>query len=103
MREAIALKTIFPKQKMSFFDFIHLSSGNILSDCIHAQREKVLLKNISEIFLFRVMQFWGTYKGFKHGEVDRRLHQRFYYPNGLKKGNSEKRSDAEKILYTTAI
>jgi len=100
MREAMALKTIFPKQRMSFFDFIRLASGNILSDCIHAQREKVLLKNISEIFLFRILQFWGTYKGFKHGEVDRRLHQRFYYPNGLKKGNNEKRDDAEKILYT---
>jgi len=100
MREAIALKTIFPKQSMSFFEFLRLSIGNIVSDCFHAKRDKVLVKNFSEIVLFRVLQFWGTYKGLSHGQVDKKLQQRFYYPNGLKKSSVEKRENAEKILYT---
>lgn len=101
MREAIALKKILPNQKMSFFNFLRLTAGNILSDFVHARHDKVLIKNFSEIILFRVLQFWGTYKGLKHGEIDRRLRQRFYYPNDLKKIKTYTvdRENVEKIEY----
>ena len=99
MREAIALKKILPKQHMSFFTFMRLSVGNILSDWVHASHDKVLIQKFSEIARFRLLQFWGTYKGFRKGAVDTRLRQRFYYPNGLKKTNADTRENAEKIVY----
>jgi glycosyltransferase involved in cell wall biosynthesis len=99
MREAIAFKRIMPKQHMSFFDFIRLSAGNIVSDCIHAQHDGVFIKNVKEIVHFRFLQFWGTYKGFHFKEADVQLRQRFYYPNGLKKGTKDDRQNAEKIVY----
>ncbi|MEO7216489.1 glycosyltransferase family 2 protein [Mucilaginibacter sp.] len=99
MREAIALKKIFPKQHMSLLDFARLYVANTFSDFVHARHDGVLFKNVSEIIRFRYMQFWGTYKGFKHGEVNTRLRQRFYYPNGLRKSSTEERENAEKIVY----
>ena len=99
MREAIALKKIMPKQHMSFFDFLRLSAGNIVSDCIHASHDGVFLKNFKEIVYFRSLQFWGTYKGFHFKEADVQIRQRFYYPNGLKKSNLDDRENAEKIIY----
>ncbi len=100
MREAIALKRISPKQHVSFFDFIRLSLGNIVSDCFHAWQDHVLIKNFKEIVYFRSLQFWGTYKGFNFKEADLQLRQRFYYPNGLKKKNIGDRQNADKIEYT---
>jgi len=101
MREAIALKRILPNQKMSFLEFVRLSAGNIISDWVHAKHDGVLAKNLSEIFSFRLMQFWGTYIGLKHGEADKRLRQRFYYPNDLRKGkiSEVERQDVERIDY----
>jgi glycosyltransferase involved in cell wall biosynthesis len=99
MREAIALKKIMPKQHVTFFDFLRLSVGNIVSDCIHAIHDGLFFKNVKEIIHFRVLQFWGTYKGFNFKEVDVQLRQRFYYPNGLKKSNKDDRQNAEKIIY----
>ena len=99
MREAIALKKIFPKQHMSFFDFMRLSAGNILSDFVHARHDGVLFKNLSEITRFRILQFWGTYKGFKHVKVDTHLRERFYYPNGFKRKAAGDRENVKKIDY----
>jgi rhamnosyltransferase len=99
MREAIALKKIMPNQHVSFFDFVRLSVGNIVSDCFHAHHDGVFFKNFKEIVYFRFLQFWGTYKGFNSKEADAQLRQRFYYPNGLKKSNNGNRENAEKIVY----
>lgn len=80
-REAIALKQIMPHQRFSLFDFARLSFVNIASDYFHAVKEKALLGNILAVPSFRLMQFWGTYRGFsQHGPVARQLRERFYYP-----------------------
>ncbi len=84
-REAIALKAIRNEQRFSFVDFFRLWVGNSLSDLCHSVKDRVLFKKFSEIILFRLMQFWGTYRGFHHrGEVDSVLRQRFYYPNSIR-------------------
>jgi glycosyltransferase involved in cell wall biosynthesis len=89
-REAIALKHIFPQQQFSFYDFLRLFVGNVLSDYHHAWHDGKLLQNLADIPLFRLMQFWGTYHGYKHqGDVDRRLRRRFYYPNRIDAPNDE--------------
>ena len=83
-REAIALKRIFPEERFSLWDFGRLLIGNTFSDYYHAAREGVFFKNIRSIPLFRLMQFWGTYRGYsQRGPVSQQLRQTFYYPNGL--------------------
>lgn len=83
-REAIAFKAIFPEEKFNFGDFFRLSITNIISDYYHAWQDRVLIKNLLSITLFRLMQFWGTYQGFRqHGLVTKQLRQTFYYPRQL--------------------
>lgn len=81
-REAIALKRIFPQERFSAWDFFRLSSANILNDYRQAWRDSAFWKNLPGIFTFRLMQFWGTYRGFaQKGPVTSQLKRTFYYPN----------------------
>jgi len=85
-REAIALKRIFPQERFSLWDFVRLLAANVASDCYHALYEGVLGHNLVGIFLFRLMQFLGTYRGFaQRGPVTSQLKRAFYYPNELKR------------------
>lgn len=81
-REALALKRIFPDQKMTVFKFTRLLVDNILSDYRHALHDGVLSTNFLDIFRFRWNQFFGTYRGLKDGEfqVSEDLLYRLYYP-----------------------
>ncbi len=84
MREAIALKRIDPEQSMGLMRFLGLFLQNTLSDYGHAMREGRLLRNLADIPLFRLMQFWGAYRGFRREqEVTDRLKRTFYYPRGI--------------------
>lgn len=81
-REAYAHKQIIPSQSFSKFDFLNLVVTNVLSDYQAAAGEGELLANIAEIPKFRLLQFWGTYRGFQRdGPIPDRLWQRFYYPD----------------------
>jgi glycosyltransferase involved in cell wall biosynthesis len=81
-REAIALKSIFPHERFRFWNFIGMYAKNVISDCFHAARRGMLWGNMTNIIVFRLMQFWGTYRGFaQHGLVTRQLKQKFYYPS----------------------
>jgi glycosyltransferase involved in cell wall biosynthesis len=81
-REAYAHRQIMPSQTFSLFDFLRLSVANIVSDSQTAWTEDVLLSNLLEIPKFRLLQFWGTYRGFaRGGPISDRLWQRFYYPD----------------------
>jgi rhamnosyltransferase len=83
-REAIALKRIFPEERFTFVDFARLLATNIATDLYHSRHDGVLVGNVRSICTFRLMQFLGTYKGFRrHGNVGRQLKQTFYYPRGL--------------------
>ncbi len=83
-REAIAMKHIFPLERFGLLDFAHFSLVNIVSDCHHALRDRALRRNLSDIVVFRLAQFWGTYRGFcQRHPVSRQLRRTFYYPSGL--------------------
>ncbi|MFO7767607.1 MAG: glycosyltransferase family A protein [bacterium] len=83
MREAIALKRIDPEQSMGLVRFLGLFLQNTLSDYGHALREGRLSRNLVDIPLFRLMQFWGAYRGFRRQKaVTERLKRTFYYPRG---------------------
>jgi len=98
-REAMALRKIYPEAHFNFYDFLRLTTTNILSDLWHAAREGVLLKNISSIFWFRFMQFRGTRMGHRETSlITPQLRETFYYARERKKEEDEKR-DVEPIRY----
>ena len=81
-REAIALKRIFPEMNFTFLDFIKFFISNTFNDYINAKKERKFFRNIFEIPIFRFMQFWGTYEGYKYRYncLTEKLRERFYYP-----------------------
>jgi GT2 family glycosyltransferase len=81
-REAIALRHIFPQERFHLWDFLRLFLSNVVSDYYHAWHDGLVRDNVMAIPLFRLMQFWGAYRGFAHtGPVASHLKHTFYYPN----------------------
>jgi glycosyltransferase involved in cell wall biosynthesis len=81
-REAMAFKKIFPNENFHIKDFLRLFISNTLSDYKNALRNGTRFRDLYEIPLFRFMQFFGTYQGFKEsGSITSQLKQTFYYPN----------------------
>ena len=80
-REAIALKRIFPEERFHFGDFVRLFVANVFTDYGQARRAGVFRQEFTSIPTFRLMQLWGTYKGYsQRGPVTTQLRQTFYYP-----------------------
>jgi len=80
-REAMAFKRLFPQETFTLKDFLRLTSSNLLADLWHAYQSKQLKQHWKDIFWFRVMQFWGTYRGYRQaGPLTWQLRQTFYYP-----------------------
>ena len=98
-REAMAFKRIHPESHFSLYDFVRLTSMNILSDMVHAARERALTKNLASIFWFRFMQFHGTRMGYREsGLVTPQLRETFYYARERKKTERSER-DVPPIQY----
>jgi glycosyltransferase involved in cell wall biosynthesis len=96
-REAIALNRIFPDRDFSFSDFIRASLTNIIADYAAAIRDREFLESVLEIPVFRLMQFWGTYRGFSRNVRDsEQIFNKLYYPDveGYP-SNSEKNSSSD--------
>jgi glycosyltransferase involved in cell wall biosynthesis len=99
-REAIALKRIYPDAHFTLWDFARLLSANVASDCYHAWHDGALRRNLLAIPAFRLMQFWGTYRGFaQRGPVTARLKARFYYPRPLRRPHDESPESRRLIRY----
>lgn len=89
-REAIAFKRIFPHEHFYFRDFIRLLTTNTISDYYYALYENVIHRHLFSIPMFRLMQFWGTYQGYRHrGPITKQLRQTFYYPRGLTRNKNQ--------------
>ena len=92
-REGMAFKRIHPESHFSVYDFIRLTTTNIISDLWHALREHELLKNFASIFWFRFMQFHGTRMGYRDsGLVTPHLRETFYYARERKPEDGRKRA-----------
>ena len=99
-REAIALKQILPNSKFSFIHFLRQWAGSAAHDMIQARREGILSRQITSIIKFRLMQYWGTYRGYHYaGKVDARLHQAFYYPPQILDNKISKPRSIDPIKY----
>ncbi|UCG13680.1 MAG: glycosyltransferase [Deltaproteobacteria bacterium] len=89
-REAIALKSILPEERFSLWDLVYLFLSNVISDYYYVRRDGLLRANLSGIPIFRWMQFWGTYRGFRwRGPITTQLREKFYYPNGLARSRAK--------------
>lgn len=98
-REAMAFKHIYPEAHFNFYDFLRMTSSNIINDLWHAVNEKKFLESFASIFWFRWNQFRGTYQGYRQSlEWNWQLRQTFYYPRGIEPGTPTKRN-VEPIRY----
>ena len=84
-REALTLRAVLPEVHMNFFDFIHYTLAGIIHDFGVARKQQVLFKKMGEIILFRVMQFWGSYKGQNENRKLSRAQKEIYYYPRIKK------------------
>ena len=99
-REAMAFKQIFPEERFGFGNFVRLVTSNSLSDLWHAARQGVFRANWRTILWFRLMQFWGTYQGYrKSGPITNQLRQIFYYPRSLRTSPTQPARRAEPVAY----
>ncbi len=98
-REGMAFKQLYPEAHFGLYDFLRLTTMNILSDLWHAAREGILWKNISPIFWFRLMQFHGTRLGYREvGLLTPQLRETFYYARERRLDEGAQR-DVEPIRY----
>lgn len=101
-REAVAFKHIYPHERFNFLKFLRLLSANVITDYYHAWQDGVCINNLLSIPVFRLLQFWGTYRGYQqYGPVTQDLTKRFYYPNGFfsKKAGKNERDKERRIDY----
>jgi len=99
-REAIAHKEIMGERRFTFLTFLRLFASNTLADYVTAVKEGKLRGSIVEIPRFRLMQFWGTYRGFNQDSpVSEQLWRRFYYPDqdGYPEANNERSGSASEL------
>jgi len=80
-REAIAMKQILPESHFSVRNMVSMILRKILADLSRAYRDRTLSKEALGIVRFRVMQYLGTWQGYRYsGKIDQQLHRQFYYP-----------------------
>ncbi len=100
-REAIAFRRIFPRERFHFGDFIRLFIANTTSDIWHAFHQNTLFGSAFDIVMFRLMQFWGTFQGYRYsGEITKQLRKTFYYPPGNVKTMAKPASAVKNIDYS---
>jgi glycosyltransferase involved in cell wall biosynthesis len=103
-REAVAMHQILPTSRFGLWNFLRLTGSKIASDLMQARREQVLGAKFFEICWFRVMQYWGTYQGYRYsGKVDAELHQSFHYPPGILSVKSPAPRSVEPIDYQKSV
>jgi rhamnosyltransferase len=74
---------------------------NIISDWKQAMHDGVFLKEFFNVILFRMNQFWGTYRGYKQSYLlDNEVRERFYYPKGYVLKEEKKIGGREKVDYS---
>ena len=102
-REAIAMKTIYPAMRFTFWNFLRLWWANVISDWRCAFQEGKVFRVLFGVLSFRFLQFWGTYRGdAQYGPVTHRLRMHLYYPSSTAAGAPQRsRRDAPFVDYGT--
>ncbi len=80
-REAIALRHIMPEIQISFFDFLHYFFSAVILDMRVAFQQRLFSKKAGEILMYRLMQFWGSYRGnHLHRKLSKQRKEAYFYP-----------------------
>lgn len=80
-REAIALQHIMPEVHLSLADFLRYATSSILLDLGASVQSKQFLKYAPEIVMYRISQYWGSYRGnHYHRKLSRQRKERYFYP-----------------------
>ncbi len=94
-REAFALRRILPEVHFNLVDFFRFYLSSTVSDSLAAIREKVFLEKIPEILLFRLMHYWGTYKGnHEHRKLSAERKLNYFYPKDLEQSAYEQKKNS---------
>lgn len=100
-REALTLREIMPEVHFHFLDFVRFFSVGVLHDLSVALKERRMFQELPGIFNFRMMQYWGTYRGHnEHRVLSRAQKESYYYPRPKKRYTdevSERRSAAPEV------
>ncbi len=82
-REAIAMKQLLPESSFSIRNMIGMFLQKTISDLSQARKEGKFRKEFIGILRFRLVQYLGTWQGYRYsGNIDQKLHRQFYYPPG---------------------
>ena len=82
-REAIAMKQILPNSQFTVRNMVGMFIQKSISDLSQARKEKIFWKEFIDILRFRLVQYLGTWQGYRYsGKIDQKLHRQFYYPPG---------------------
>lgn len=105
LREGMAMKRIYPEAEFTFRDMLRLWWWNVGADLRQAWREGCWGQQLAGVAAFRLMQFWGTYRGHNLRQgVTEELRRRFYYPAETTRRSVEAEpvptADGEVINYT---
>lgn len=85
-REAYALQKIMPEVHFTARDFCRFFVSSLFSDSAAAIRQKVFLKKFPQIFMFRLMHYWGTYIGnHEVRKLSSKMKYHYFYPKDVEK------------------
>lgn len=91
-REAYALQRIMPEVHFTLGDFFRFFVSSLFSDSATALVQKKLLRTFPEIFMFRLMHYWGTYKGNQEvRKISAKMKYQYFYPKDVEKESYEKK------------
>ena len=72
-----------------------------VADLTQAFRERILWQEFWDILRFRLVQYLGTWQGYRYsGTIDQKLHKQFYYPPGSLTEKIPETRPVEPIRYT---
>ncbi len=99
-REAMALQTISPSERMPAWDAVGLMRRAIASDLQQAGREGVVGEVWWSVLRFRAAQYWGAYRGLRwRGRLTSDLRARLYYP----RSHDERAHEAPPMIDTPSV
>ena len=80
-REALTLREIMPQVHFRFGDFLRYFFAGVFHDFSEALSQRCFWSTAPEIVAFRLMQYWGAYRGHnEHRKLSRADKERYYYP-----------------------
>jgi rhamnosyltransferase len=85
-REAYALNQIMPQLHFTAGDFYRYFFSSVMSDLSAAIQERRMLRELGGIVMFRLMQYWGTYRGnHEVRQLSAEMKHKYFYPKDIEK------------------